>query len=235
MDGLARTKRQRFSETHRKGHRGNEPQCETLPEDSFRLILARPPPAAGYYYWLGQRRGPQARMCSLTTSEGRDRASPGQQSGGGLPLWPLSETSCQSAASSPLGISRIPAELAFPSFSGVPEKPVRGGRRSVAAVARRTLPLPPNSVHAFLEKKRQAASLASIERRPAARRGSIGQGSPALPIYAPCSGDHEESRRQDQFEDEGTPRFFRKVLPNSVMHTCTRSKTTKKLPDGRTK
>lgn len=29
-------------------------------------------------------------------------------------MWPLSETSCQSAASSPLGISRIPAELAFP-------------------------------------------------------------------------------------------------------------------------
>ncbi|KAL3186027.1 hypothetical protein MRX96_028156 [Rhipicephalus microplus] len=162
MDGLARTKRQRFSETHRKGHRGNEPQCETLPEDSFRLILARPPPAAGYYYWLGQRRGPQARMCSLTTSEGRDRASQGQQSGGGLPLWPLSETSCQSAASSPLGISRIPAELAFPSFSGVPEKPVRGGRRSVAAVARRTLPLPPQQ-RACLPRKKETG------RQPGAR------------------------------------------------------------------
>lgn len=90
-DAAARSPR-RVSVNPPKGHRGNEPQCETLPEDSFRLILARPPPAAGWllpartlrYISAGsaRTRGPQARMCSLTTSKGEratDRASHGQQ------------------------------------------------------------------------------------------------------------------------------------------------------------
>lgn len=137
---------------------------------------------------------------------------------GGLPLWPLSETSCQSAASSPLRISRIPAALLLPVLHAAWPAAFR---RNLFAGQSPPLhdPLPSPR---FLEKERPPACIEKPARKTArcvvvAR--SVGQGSPPI---TPGSG-RRGSPTGKSLGAAGASSQAERMPPGRVCSACARA------------